>query len=56
MLTEAYADALEQGIGIVKIVNTSEGPKMFWVPLEEFMDLAESLKHIVADRESSQKT
>jgi len=47
MLGEAYTDALLYGVGIIKIVNTMTGPRMSHVPREEFIDLADHLKHVV---------
>ena len=47
MLGEAYTDALLYGVGIIRIVNTLAGPRISHVPREEFMDLADHLKHVV---------
>ena len=47
MLGEAYTDALLYGVGIIKIVNTMAGPRMSYVPREEFTQLAEHLNYVV---------
>ena len=47
MLDEAYTDALLYGVGIIMIVNTLAGPRISHVPREEFMELADHLKHVV---------
>ena len=46
ILGEAYTDALLYGVGVIKIVNTLAGPRISHVPREEFMDLADHLKHV----------
>lgn len=47
MLDEAYTDSLLYGVGIIRIVNTLAGPRISHVPREEFMELADHLKHVV---------
>jgi hypothetical protein len=47
ILSEAYTDALLYGVGIIRIVNTKDGPTISHVPREEFMDMAEHLKYVV---------
>ena len=44
-LSDAYANALLYGIGVLKIVNTPQGPIMSVVPFEEYAQLAEGLKY-----------
>jgi hypothetical protein len=44
---DACTDALLYGVGIIKIVNTPNGPVVSHVPREEFMELAEHLKFVV---------
>ena len=43
-LSDAYANALLYGMGVLKIVNTPKGPIMSVVPFEEYAQLAEHLK------------
>jgi hypothetical protein len=43
-LSDAYANALLYGMGVLKIVNTPQGPVMSVVPIEEYAQLAEGLK------------
>jgi hypothetical protein len=47
MLDQAYADALLYGVGIIRIVNTKDGPTISHVPREEFIETAEHLKYVV---------
>jgi hypothetical protein len=49
VFTDAYADALVCGIGIIKIANSADGWKMSHVPREEFMDLAKHLEFVTAN-------
>jgi hypothetical protein len=44
---KAYADALLYGVGLIRIANTKDGPTISHVPREEFMDMAQHLKHVV---------
>jgi len=44
-LSDAYANALLYGMGVLKIVNTPQGPIMSVVPFEEYAQLAEGLKY-----------
>ena len=47
MLDEAYTDALLYGVGIIRIMNTLDGPRISHVPREEFTELAEHLNYVV---------
>lgn len=47
ILDKAYTDALLYGVGLVRIVNTKDGPTISHVPREEFMGLAEHLTYVV---------
>lgn len=50
VFTDAYADALVCGIGIIKIANSVDGMMMMsHVPREEFMDLAKHLEFVTAN-------
>lgn len=46
-LSDAYTNALVYGIGVIKIVNTPQGPVMSVVPSEEYLAVADHLKFAV---------
>lgn len=43
-LHDAYSNALLYGIGVIKVVNTPQGPMMSVVSREEYLAVADHLK------------
>jgi hypothetical protein len=43
-LHDAYSNALLYGIGVIKVVNTPQGPVMSVVSREEYLAVADHLK------------
>jgi len=45
-LSDAYTNAMLYGVGVLKIVNTPQGPVMSVVDFEEYAQLGEHLQNV----------